>query len=560
MVTLRDYQQQDCDSIIREFSNNNHLVLNYATGLGKTIVAASVINRVLPLRSIFLCERIELVDQAYEKIKLVTGREPQREMAGFWSHANLLDRAPTVVATIQTLNARWGDARRMHRFHPREFGLIVCDETHHIAADQYQRFMKHMMDGNPNIKSVGLTATLYRFDGKAIMGNPYELVVANRDIQFGNDNGWLVPVTREPIEVLKLDYSGIHVRDGDFVPRELEAVLEQESVVQGMVHPSLEVIFGVEPRKTMMNSLPQNQWRDFLKEQVRTPKDRVKVPRRTIMFTATVAQAQMATNVFNRVYPGLAEFVHAKTPKDERKRILERFHSGETPVICNQGILLEGFDEPETEVILMGRPTLSLGRYVQMAGRCTRPLPGLVDGVADVDERRKRIHDSYKPGARIIDYTDNSYRHDLITALHVVSNGYTPEEVDRAVKNSNSKNRPVMALKELDAARAQLQKERAEAAARLKAAEESRRNPIVAKVDYVIKELDKKKGHLFSMPRDKVPPTEPQLRALRRCGIDASRFTKWQCSRFIGEIKKNNWVVPSHLQWLLKHHSIRKDT
>jgi len=559
MIRMRDYQAHDVEAIMRGFTEFRALLLNYATGMGKTIVAAETTRRFLPRRVLFLCEKRELVDQACSKLELVTGIKPAREMGGYWAgEQGMFEPAPIVVATIQTLNSSWGDARRMHRFQPQNIGLVICDETHHAAADGYQRFFAHMKL-NPNIKILGLTATPDRHDGKPIMGTTYDREIATRDIKYGTNNGWLVRVSQEQITVQDLDYSGVRVRDGDFIPKELEAVLEQEAVVQGMVHPSLEVIFAVKPRHEL-DKLPQCQWGDFLMEY----KAESKVPRRTIFFSKSVAQAEMAANIFNRVYPGLAEFVSCKTPDKERKDILDRFRSGETTVLCNQGILLEGFDEPAVETILVGRPTLSRPLYQQMYGRVTRVLPGVVDGIESLSDRLARIKASDKQVGRVIDYVGNSVRFDVVTSMHVQSEGYSPEEVQLALKNARAKHAPTMPLRELEAARAQLLRERAEAERKRKAAEEQRRLGLVAKVTYVVEERDpfnhnhKMAAPLFGGIPQWKKPTLPQLKCLRIAGVNANQFTKQQCGALIGELKKNNYKRTDKFNELLTWYQ-RKD-
>jgi hypothetical protein len=48
-------------------------------------------------------------------------------------------------------------------------------------------------------------------------------------------------------------------------------------------------------------------------------------------------------------------------------------------VVCNCGVLTEGFDEPQVDCIIMARPTQSRVLYTQMLGRGTRTYPGKPD-------------------------------------------------------------------------------------------------------------------------------------------------------------------------------------
>jgi hypothetical protein len=63
-------------------------------------------------------------------------------------------------------------------------------------------------------------------------------------------------------------------------------------------------------------------------------------------------------------------------PDGERERKLARLVSGETEVLFNCGVLLEGWDCPVASCIILARPTKSRGLFKQMAGRILRPAPG----------------------------------------------------------------------------------------------------------------------------------------------------------------------------------------
>jgi superfamily II DNA or RNA helicase len=58
-----------------------------------------------------------------------------------------------------------------------------------------------------------------------------------------------------------------------------------------------------------------------------------------------------------------AEHLDGETKQGERDAILVRLASGETEVVCNCGVLTEGFDCCPVGVIILARPTRSLGLY-----------------------------------------------------------------------------------------------------------------------------------------------------------------------------------------------------
>lgn len=97
---------------------------------------------------------------------------------------------------------------------------------------------------------------------------------------------------------------------------------------------------------------------------------------KTIVFANTIKHAEALHSQFLK-QDYKAEIIHSqlKDLKNERKKILKRFESGETPILINVGILTTGFDCPSVECILLVRPTKILRLYIQIAGRGLRPCP-----------------------------------------------------------------------------------------------------------------------------------------------------------------------------------------
>lgn len=62
-----------------------------------------------------------------------------------------------------------------------------------------------------------------------------------------------------------------------------------------------------------------------------------------------------------------------------RSSAIERFKAGEIDCLCNVNILTEGFDAPETDCVVMFRPTQSRALFAQMIGRGLRTAPGKTD-------------------------------------------------------------------------------------------------------------------------------------------------------------------------------------
>ncbi|MDO8310361.1 MAG: helicase-related protein, partial [Sideroxyarcus sp.] len=92
----------------------------------------------------------------------------------------------------------------------------------------------------------------------------------------------------------------------------------------------------------------------------------------TVCFASNIAHSKHIVERF--LATGVpAEHIDCYTKEDERQAILRRIETGETLVVSNVGILAEGWDFPACRTLILARPTRSLIRYIQMAGRVLRP-------------------------------------------------------------------------------------------------------------------------------------------------------------------------------------------
>jgi superfamily II DNA or RNA helicase len=448
--TPRDYQQEAHDSIFEEWKSVTSTLAVAPTGCGKTVLFAMVCQSMQPKRCMVIAHREELIFQARDKIYQTTGLECGIEMANLFVNNSLFGDLPVIVSTVQTQNSAWGDRKRMGRFNPRDFGVLIIDEAHHGTAESYKTLINYYKHNNPDIKVLGVTATPDRADEIAL-GQVYETVAFDYEILDAIHDGWLVPVDQQFVSTT-IDFSELRTTAGDLNGADLAAVMEAEDNMQRVAGSSIQIIGK----------------------------------RRAIVFTASVHQAEMVSSIFNRHRSGMSEWVCGTTNKDDRRGILERFKSGQTQVVCNCGVLTEGFDDPGVEVIIMGRPTKSRSLYAQMAGRSTRPLPGLVDGQPDKDARKAAIASSAKPSCLIVDFVGNSGRHKLVSSADILGGKVSEEAVARAIETAKEKGEAVRISDVLDEEEEKIQ----EQAAERRRQEEARKARLVAKVKFSTKQIN----------------------------------------------------------------------
>lgn len=400
MKTPREYQVKAVGMIKKEWETVNSTLCVVPTGGGKTFIAAQLVKDMLPKRTMFVAHRKELIFQARNAIDeiisanndLFHGVSCDIEMAELYASHRQFNSSP-VIAMVQSLNSKVGFGKRMDRFNPMDFGLLVIDECHHGIADSYKSVIA-FFKRNPELKILGLTATPDRLDEEAL-GQICDSVAFEYEILDAIHDGWLVPIDQVMVPIRGLDFSHVKTVAGDLNQSDLAAIMESESIIQGVVQPTLELMFGVAPHA--LDQIAIAEWGKFLESAGGDP-------RRTLVFTVSVAQAQMLSNIFNRVSEGLSDWVCGTTPQNERDDKLARYSAGQIHIMVNCNCLSEGFDSPGVEIIVQARPTKSRSLYAQQVGRSTRPLPGLVDGLAGAEQRKEAIAGSKKPCALIVDF------------------------------------------------------------------------------------------------------------------------------------------------------------
>ena len=211
----------------------------------------------------------------------------------------------------------------------------------------------------------------------------YEESLCNYDLRWAIDNGWAVPPVCRISKVASLDLSGVKIVGEDFNQTALAEEMVKEATLQRICLITKEEMEG-----------------------------------QTVVFTAGVPPARGVCHYLNNNYGIPAVYVHGKQEEDERRDALRRFKTREVQVLVNCQVVAVGFDYPPTATLILGRPTRSRSFWLQCVGRATRPLPGVVDFDGSTPElRRERIANSDKPHFKIVDCTDASLDHRLVTAV-----------------------------------------------------------------------------------------------------------------------------------------------
>lgn len=329
-LTLRPYQSEAVQNLRRALAGGIvREMLCSPTGSGKTEMGMALVRGAQAKRKrvIFLCNRVHLVEQTSRRFKkagiehgIIQGENTARVYES------------VLVGSIKTV-ARRGMP---------EVDLIIIDEAHTVAGSREYRGVLAAAKGTPVI---GLSATPYaRGLGKhydELGGALFEHMTVAATIPDLIDGGYLVDCdVYAPSEP---DMTGIKQArnafgDLDYTDADVGRAADKPELVGDIV----------------------THW---LRLAADTP---------TVCFAANIAHSKHIVERFHDAGVS-AEHIDCYTDEDERRAILARVETGETMVISNVGILAEGWDFPACRTLILARPTRSLIRYIQMAGRVLRP-------------------------------------------------------------------------------------------------------------------------------------------------------------------------------------------
>lgn len=313
---LRPYQSCAIDKAREHIAAGRRAPLIVApTGSGKTTIGAEIARCHVALggKTLWLAHRQELCDQANERLALFG-----------------------VTASVVTVQGALSRLRSQDALVP-EASLVVLDEAHHYAADEWSELAKRYEAS----VIVGLSATPERGDGRAL-GSVFDCIVTAATIRELTELGHLCP--------LKVTGPNKKLDPGELAQHPVEAYLEH------------------------------------------CPGERA------VVFVGAVGDALKLAEEFGA--KGIAAaVVHGDMPERLRILALKGHEDGTFPVLINVFLLTEGWDSPMTSVCILARGVSTQGALIQMAGRVLRPhatktrallldLPGVCNVFGSPDEDR----------------------------------------------------------------------------------------------------------------------------------------------------------------------------
>lgn len=358
-ITLRPYQQEALEAVLAAFRTQANVLLQAATGAGKTIIFSELIRLFRQqwpnINILIVAHREQLVRQAYDKLLKVWPEGASQ--VGIACHSVVsrsdLDK-PVIIGSIQTVARQLNDLPAIQ--------LMIIDEVHRMpprTADgrklnQYEQVIERLRMFYPKMRLFGVTATPYRLGWGYIYGNvktgdPERNWFPNLTYAIGidtlQDQNFLCPLQGWGTNN-KLDLSNVLMgNNGDYREDDLSKFMSGEIHIGSAVKA---VQTHAQDRKHI------------------------------VVFAVTIGHAELLLEAFHRAGYS-AGITHSYLNKEDNFRAMQDFETGKLRVLVNVGKLTEGWDCPATDCVVFCRPTKSTALYVQMVGRGLR----LADGKED---------------------------------------------------------------------------------------------------------------------------------------------------------------------------------
>ena len=382
-MQLRPYQQAAVDAVyeyLRSKETNPCVVL--PTGTGKSLVLAQIAKDAVEKwngRVLILAHVKELLEQNADKIRKLC---PELKI-GIYS-AGLKSRDTTEQVIVAGIQSMYNKACELDAF-----DLVVVDEAHAISSEgdgMYRTFLSDMKVINPHVRVIGLTATPFRLKGGLICKpeNILNEICYEAGLKEMIQQGYLSPLISRAGRA-EANLANLHIRGGEFISDEVAAAMDNDALVTSACR---EIVELTRDRKSVL------------------------------IFTASVDHCKHVAEKIQAFSGKECAIVTGDTSPAERAEIIARFKGEFIPAdlfgtpkpplkfLANVNVLTTGFDAPNTDCVVMLRPTNSPGLLIQCAGRGTRLSP-----------------ETGKSSCLFLDYGGNILRHGPLDMIKVKEPG-----------------------------------------------------------------------------------------------------------------------------------------
>ena len=347
----------------------SHMVLQLATGGGKTVIAAHIILKALEggKRVIFIVSDLSLIQQTIDRF--ISNGISIFDIGVIQAKHELTNWNKRVqIASRQTLERR--------NMPPTD--IVIIDEVHKWSKS-YEKWLKGAWS---HIPVIGLSATPWRRG----LGKYFKNLIIGATTQELIDAGHLSPF--RVFAPASPDLSKVRTVAGDYRDDDLSEAMNKDGLVADVVDTWIARGKG----------------------------------RPTLCFAVDRTHAKHLQQQF--IAGGVvAEYIDCFTAAPDRDAIAKRFHTGQVEVVCNVGCLTTGVDWDVRCIIWRGRPSQKCCSCKWSAEDCAPPtarttasssiIPTIISGsdssptytttslmmVVNVRRRRRRRRRRYRRSA-----------------------------------------------------------------------------------------------------------------------------------------------------------------
>lgn len=440
-TTLRPYQNKAKKEIYDSWELVNDIMFQMPTGTGKTRLFTSIIKDINdisiakrePVKILIVAHRKELIDQIDLSLKkyrvahsVFIGNKERRDSS-----------SPVIVTSIQTISHKQNADERNNLRDKVKY--IIIDEAHHAVANTYSKLWELF----PKAKILGVTATPCRLSHEGFTKLFHKLILSPPVKQFIAD-GWLAP------------YSYYSLKTSSYVQGVIDSINEFDS-------------FGDYKESALESAMDKDKIRAQLLDSYLA----FAQGKKGIIYSINRTHSEHICEKFSSVGIKIVS-IDAKTPKNERENLVNKFKRGDIDIIVNVNIFSEGFDCPDIEFIQLARPTKSLSMYLQQVGRGLRITEGksncvILDNVGMYSRfglpDSKRMWNKHFNGLDVEEEVPEKLKHrnqekskrdlsegteQMILIQDINGNVYSPEEENKEVNTDKSETKKLTPDKYLD--------------------------------------------------------------------------------------------------------------
>ena len=411
---LRDYQVDAVNAIINSAKNgNSRFLLEMATGTGKTLTCAAIIEMFLSSKNahrvLFLVDRIELEKQAKRAFDGVFNYGQHYIVSIYKEGRDNWRSAHIMITTVQSLLAQ---KRYKTDFLPSDFDLIIVDEAHRTisgkARDVFEYFVGY---------KIGLTATpkdyfrgvninqlvstdIYEYDARAFRDTylTFGCYSGKPTYEFTLSDGVKKGILVQPYAIdARTDISYQLLDEGLNISMPQESIEDDEDKKTEALYTSRDFekkLFSEATNEMFCRMFLENAKRDPLTGEIG----------KTIIFCVSQNHAGKIANMLNALikeyepekwtrYNGsFAVQVTSSVPDNDKMTQLfttdfnelngtstyvdgindDDYKTSKTRVCCTVAMMTTGYDCQDLLNICLMRPVLQPSEFIQIKGRGTR--------------------------------------------------------------------------------------------------------------------------------------------------------------------------------------------